>query len=514
MKIKNVFLISIVLLAIFSISAVSAESIADENVEIISGDFNSNNDFGNVLSNYNLDDSYGAGESEDGDDSINNASSIESSDLVKYYRNDSQYEATFYDADGNPLVNESIPISINGANYNRTTNTSGIMKFSINLAPGDYVIKVTNPVTNESASNNVTVLSTLISNDVVKYYKNGTQYYITVLNGQGNALTNATVSLNINGVFYNRTTDKNGIAQLKINLNSGKYVITAEGPDGLKVSNNITVKPTIEGKDIKKYYKNGTQYYANFTDAEGNPLANTNVTFNINGVMYNRKTDANGTAKLSINLPAGKYVLTAINPNTTEQMSNNVEVLSKIAVKNSQSGGNISMEYNSSSKYSVTLYNDDGTLAKNKAITFNINGVFYKRTSDENGTASLTINLRPGDYVITGDFEGCKQSNLIKVRVTPNIKLVSSTLHFNESFKFYLTEKNSGNPITGEHYGIFIYNNTPYGALPDINGLVEISQKFIGQTFPVGFSDMFYFGMLDDGYYSSIWVLNTVKIVE
>ena len=225
--------------------------------------------------------------------------------------------------------------------------------------------------------------------------------------------------------------------------------------------------------------------------------------------MYTRTTDANGTAMLSFNLPAGKYVLTAINPNTTEQMSNNVEVLSKIVVKNSQTGGNISVEYNSGTKYTVTLYNDDGTLAKNKDVKFNINGKIYKKTSDENGTASLTINLIPGDYVITGEFEGCKASNLIKVRVSPSIKLVSSSLHQGEPFQFYLTEKNSGNPITGEHYGYIIFNESGYRNLPDSKGLVQI-----GQDFPVGFSDMFYFGMVDDGYYSSIWILNTIKIVE
>lgn len=510
MNIKNVFLISIILLAIFSVSAVSAESIADDNLEIISEDLNSNNNcLDEVLTINDLDDSYGDEESDVVENSSENTSSIESSDLVKYYKNDSQYEATFYDFNGTPLVNQSIPISINGLNYNRTTNTSGMIKFSINLVPGDYVIKVTNPVTNESALNNITVLSTLLTNDVVKSYKNDTQYYITVLNGQGNALTNATVSLNINGVFYNRTTDKNGVARLNINLNSGRYLITAEGPDGLRVSNNITVKPTIEAKDIKKYYKNGTQYYANFTDCQGNPLANTEVQFNINGVFYTRKTDANGIAKLTINLPAGKYVLTAVNPNTTEQKSNTVEVLSKIVVKNSQTGGNISMEYNTGAKYTVTVYENNGTLAKNKEVTFNINGVLYKRTSDENGTASLTINLMPGDYVITGDYEGCKVSNLIKVRVTPSIKLVSSSLHYKEPFKFILTEKNSGNPITGNHYGIIYYNESSYGNLPDADGLVQI-----GQEFPVGFSDMFYFGMIDDGYYSNIWVVNTVKIIE
>jgi hypothetical protein len=87
--------------------------------------------------------------------------------------------------------------------------------------------------------------------------------------------------------------------------------------------------------------------------------------------------------------------------------------------------------------------------------------------------------------------------------------LVSSTLHHGEPFKFYLTEKKSGNPITGQHYGIILYNDTPYGAYPDENGLVQI-----GEEFPVGFSDLFYFGMIDDGYYSSIWILNTIKIVE
>ena len=508
MNIKEIFLISIVLLAIFSISAVSAESIADDNVEIVSGDLNSNSYFDDVLTDQSSDNLY-SDEVNEAVESSNVTSSIESSDLVKYYKNDSQYEATFYDFDGTPLVNQSIPISINGASYSRITNTSGMILFSINLNPGDYVIKVTNPVTNQSALNNITVLSTLISNDVVKSYKNDTQYYITVLNGQGNPLSNATVNLNINGVFYERKTNANGIARLNINLNSGKYLITAEGPDGLKQSNNITVLPTIEGKDIKKYYKNGTQYYANFTDSKGNPLANTDIIFNINGVFYTRTTDANGTARLNINLGAGKYVLTAINPNTTEQLSNNVEVLSKIVVKNSQSGGNISIEYNNSEKYSVVLYNDDGSLAKNKTVSFNINGVFYKRTSDENGVASLNINLMPGNYIITGDFEGCKVSNLIKVRITPSIKLVSTTLHYKEPFKFYLIEKNSGNPITGQHYGIIIYNETPYGQLPDENGLVQI-----GEEFPVGFSDMFFFGMEDDEYYSSVWVLNTIKIVE
>ena len=508
MNFKNIFLITVILLAIFSISAISAEEIADNEINIISADLDSDvvsvdNADGDALIQ---DDASPSTES----DENGTESSIQSSDVVKYYKNDTQYTATFFDANGNPLVDQKIPIFINNGNYSRTTNSNGTINFLINLAAGNYTITVANPVTRETASNNVTVLPTLKANDVVKTYRNDTQYEALVLDGQGKALANTNVTFNINGVLYNRTSKANGIAKLNINLEPRSYVITAVRTDnGETISNNITVLSSINGKDIKKYYRNGTQYYANFTNSKGLPLVNSTVTFNINGVLYDRKTNVNGTAKLNINLEPGKYVLTATNPVTKEKKSNTIEVLNKIETKNSQSGGNVSIEYNTGAKYTVALHEDDGSLAKNKQVTFNINGVLYKRTSNENGTASLTINLRPGDYVITSEFQGSKLSNLIKVRVTPSVKIVSTTLKYGEPFKFYLSEKNSGNPITGNHYGVIIYNDTPYGQYPDANGLVQI-----GQNFPVGFSDLFLFGMMDDGYYASIWSGNTIKIVE
>lgn len=508
MNFKNIFLITVILLAIFSISAISAEEIADNEINIISADLDSDvvsvdNADGDALIQ---DDASPSTES----DENGTESSIQSSDVVKYYKNDTQYTATFFDANGNPLVDQKIPIFINNGNYSRTTNSNGTINFLINLAAGNYTITVANPVTRETASNNVTVLPTLKANDVVKTYRNDTQYEALVLDGQGKALANTNVTFNINGVLYNRTSKANGIAKLNINLEPKSYVITAVRTDnGETISNNITVLSSINGKDIKKYYRNGTQYYANFTNSKGLPLVNSTVTFNINGVFYDRKTNVNGTAKLNINLEPGKYVLTATNPVTKEKKSNTIEVLNKIETKNSQSGGNVSIEYNTGAKYTVALYEDDGSLAKNKQVTFNINGVLYKRTSNENGTASLTINLRPGDYVITSEFQGSKLSNLIKVRVNPSVKIVSTTLKYGEPFKFYLSEKNSGNPITGNHYGVIIYNDTPYGQYPDANGLVQI-----GQNFPVGFSDLFLFGMMDDGYYASIWSGNTIKIVE
>lgn len=60
-----------------------------------------------------------------------------------------------------------------------------------------------------------------------------------LVDGLGNPLSGATISFNINGVFYNRTTD-GGVAKLNINLMAGEYIITSTYND-LNISNKITI---------------------------------------------------------------------------------------------------------------------------------------------------------------------------------------------------------------------------------------------------------------------------------
>ena len=55
-----------------------------------------------------------------------------------------------------------------------------------------------------------------------------------------NAYASQTIKFNINGVFYDRTTDANGIAKLNINLMSGKYIITSMY-NGAAISNEVTI---------------------------------------------------------------------------------------------------------------------------------------------------------------------------------------------------------------------------------------------------------------------------------
>ncbi|WP_407416255.1 C1 family peptidase [Methanobrevibacter sp.] len=229
---------------------------------------------------------------------------IYTEDLVKIYKNDSKFEANV------GAANENVIFEINGANYTRVSDENGTARMAINLNPGNYTIKTT--FNGTSVENSIEVLPTLIAQNLVKYFRNESQFYISLIDGMGNAVSNATITMNINGVFYNRTTNENGTAKLNINLNPGEYILTASDPlTGLMMSYNITVLSVLTADDINMTYKDGTQFMAKLVDGKGNPLENAGVTFNINGIFYTRYTDSNGTAKLNINLMPGEYIITS-----------------------------------------------------------------------------------------------------------------------------------------------------------------------------------------------------------
>ena len=232
-------------------------------------------------------------------------------DLVKYYRNDSQFYAKLLDGLGNPLANVNVTMNINGVFYTRMTNGEGIVRLNINLDPGKYILTLTNPNDGLSQSSIITVLSTIIANDLVKYYRNDSQFYAKLLDGLGNPLANVNVTMNINGVFYTRMTNGEGIVRLNINLDPGKYILTLTNQFGFSSSYNIVVLPTLSAKDLYMNYKDGSQFKVNLLDGRGKPYSNQKVVFNINGVFYDRFTDGNGVARLNINLMPGKYIISS-----------------------------------------------------------------------------------------------------------------------------------------------------------------------------------------------------------
>ena len=313
-------------------------------------------------------------------------STILANDVVKFFRNGTQYCAKFLDGCGSPLVNASVTFNINGVFYKKQTDDNGMAKLNINLRPGVYILTAMHPDALMYGSN-ITVLSTILANDVVKFFRNGTQYCAKFLDGCGSPLVNASVTFNINGVLYKKQTDYEGVARLNINLFPGKYILTAMHPDGLMYGYNITVLSTIHGDDIVKFFRNGTQYCAKFLDGCGSPLVNASVTFNINGVFYKKQTDDNGMARLNINLFPGEYILTAIHLNG-EEKANIIKVLTTISAED------ISLIENKSGVF--VLKTHDG--ARNVSIT--INGVEYIVQTDDGGVATLNVSLSKGNHAV------------------------------------------------------------------------------------------------------------------
>ena len=217
-------------------------------------------------------------------------------------------------------------MNINGVFYYRKTNEQGVVKLNINLEPKTYILTLKNPITGELKSNNITVLSRIVENyDLVKYYKNASKYSVKLLDEKGSPLAGASVSFNINGVFYTRTTNSEGIASLNINLGPGTYIITAFYGESV-VANSITVLSVIVSEDIVMKYRDGTKFKVTILDGQGNPYPNQSIYLNINGVIYPRVTNATGETTLNINLQPGKYIITS--------MYNGLNVANTIEIKN------------------------------------------------------------------------------------------------------------------------------------------------------------------------------------
>ena len=314
----------------------------------------------------------------------------------------------------------SVIVTINGTDYKGTV-VNGTAKVIIpGLDEGTYKVvtfytgdnKYDSMIVNGTITVNKNIKTTLTMDNLVKYFNGPQKLMAKLVDGFGNPIANATVYFTINGKVYARITDENGTASIAIRLLPGEYKASAlfngtKDHDKATANATVTVKSTIFGNDTTLYFRNGTQYMAKFLDSDGKALANTDVKFNINGVFYTRVTDENGIARLNIRLDPASYIITAYNPVTGEQKANNITVLPRIIAKD------LSMKYLDGSTFNAALVDGQGKAISGVNITFNINGVFYHRTTNADGVTKLNIRLMPGVYIITSMYDECWASNKI-----------------------------------------------------------------------------------------------------
>ena len=339
---------------------------------------------------------------------VDNSYIITAPNVTKYYGGYERFIVTVQDYSGNPIANANVNITINGNTYPRTTSFNGQASIGLNLNSGNY--NVTTNYENIIVKSTVVIKDTVISNDFTKIYRNGTQYYGTFVDSQGNLIKNTVVKLNINGVFYTRTTNDYGVAHMNINLNPGTYILTAENHlSGEQHTTKIIVLPSIvENYDLTKYYRNASKYTLRIIGDNGKPVGEgVTVKLNINGVFYERKTNASGYMNMNINLPPGTYTVTA--------EYNGLKASNKIAVLSILETKDLSMKYHDGSKFEAKILDGQGKPYSGQTVNFNINGVFYSKETDEEGIARLNINLMAGEYIITSMFNGLNAANKVTI---------------------------------------------------------------------------------------------------
>ena len=138
---------------------------------------------------------------------------------------------------------------------------------------------------------NVTILDTKVGENItiivdlpddatgnVTVIVDGKNYTVPVKNGTGNIII-PDLPEGDHNIIINYTGDD-------------KYDGTTTNKTIVVTSNGVN----LTASDVVMIYKEGSRLYATLLDSKGNPIANATIFFTINGVTYNRTTDANGSA--------------------------------------------------------------------------------------------------------------------------------------------------------------------------------------------------------------------------
>ena len=404
----------------------------------------------------------------------NIASILTVPDVEMYYHDGTKLIIKLTDKTGKALANKNVTVTINGVTMNRVTDEKGIVAMSINLVSNIYNVTTCYMEDNLTVNSILNVKSTISSSDIVKIFRNETQYSAKFVDAKGNLLTNANVTFNINGVFYTKTTNDKGIAGLNIRLYPGNYIITAINPvNGEQIGNKVIVKPNIaDNKELVKYFRNASQYSVKLLNNDGSvAVEGEKVVFNINGVFYTKATNASGIATLNINLNPGKYIVTAIYKEC--MVSNNITVLPTVIAKD----GNITQ----GNSFVATVVDGCGNPLANQSVTFNINGVFYNKVSNDKGKASLNIRLNPGEYIISTYCNDCVISNRILVMAPQENNVPIAVTHtVNSVLKEYDDGYYAGTPfLNGDNYHAYIYDEK--GAVADVIEINPLTGQIIGR---------------------------------
>ena len=379
-----------------------------------------------------------------------------------------------HDDDLNNCLDNDVLKSTYEDNYGQVQTSNSDV--AANETSNDDVLSV-------SSDDNLTAksVSTTLEVSDTHYAKSATYFKVT-LKGDGKGISGQKISLKVNGKTYSAVSDANGIASIKtaaLAIGTYNVALTYAGNEeyaSSSLSKKVKVLSSISGSDITVYYGPVSEFKVTFWK-NYNALANTKVSFKVNGVTYTKTTDKNGVAIFPVNLAPGSYVITSINPYSQEQASNNY-ISKKDSTTLTHGSTSTNIAPNTKYSFTVTLKSKQGILIQGKTIVFKYNNKQVTAKTNENGKATITIPaLSKGTYSISysysGDkyYSGSSESGKLYVKES-SVKLTSSKLNseYKDGSKFAVTLKDGNTPLSNKKVKIII-NGVTYTRTTDSNGV-------------------------------------------
>lgn len=184
---------------------------------------------------------------------------IDASAVTTVYNSGKYLFATLKDANGKPISDVKVYITLNGKTYTRTTNKNGQVKLCTNgLAPvktyqATFTFKGNSKYDKSTKTVNVKVskANPKISAKAKTFKRTDKtkKYTITLYNNQNQVMKNSRVTLKVNGKTYSARTNSKGVATFKLTKLTKKGKFTAVVTySSSKYYNSKTVKPQITVK--------------------------------------------------------------------------------------------------------------------------------------------------------------------------------------------------------------------------------------------------------------------------
>ena len=182
------------------------------------------------------------------------------------------------------------------------------------------------------------------------------------------------------------------------------------------------------------------------TDVEGNPIANTEIKYTLNGEEATGITNDEGKVNVPVNIIGDVTLTTQFIGNDAYNPSEATTTFNIPKVKTTLTVSSMTKYYGSSKKLSVTLKDENGNALAGETVTITINGKKYTGKTNSNGVASFAINNAKGTYKVNVNYAGTTTYDAVSKDITvkvvkPIMKAVSTKVkkgkYFQVSIKTY-----------------------------------------------------------------------------